>query len=56
MQLNRRDGLKGAAVATAGSLTMLTGAGTASAPAPAAIAARRRAASSMSHIPSEPRK
>ena len=31
MELNRRDVLKGAAVATAGSLTMLTGAGTASA-------------------------
>ena len=31
MEINRRDMLKGAAVATAGSLTILTGAGTASA-------------------------
>ena len=31
MELNRRDVLKGAAVATAGSLAMLTGAGIASA-------------------------
>src|SRR5674476_560089 len=31
MELNRRDVLRGAAIATAGSLTILTGAGTASA-------------------------
>ena len=37
MELNRRDVLKGAAVATAGSLTILTGAGTASATAHPAL-------------------